>query len=51
MPQCTCDAQIQYGHASDMVLTQILHLESEVSDTAGHDTLPILKYLGIIVVC
>ena len=32
----------------DMVAGQILHIKIEVSDMIEHDTLPILKYPGII---
>lgn len=41
-------ACIQKGHVMHMEGTQILHIKYEVSDTARDDTLPILKYLGII---
>ena len=42
------DAQIRQGHTIDKARTRILHIKSEVMDTIGHDTLPILKYPCII---
>lgn len=45
------DAKIQHGYSRDTIDkagAQISHIESEVSDTIGHSTLLIFKYLCII---
>lgn len=39
---------IQQGRAMDMAGVRILLIKNDVSDTIWHDSLPILKYLGII---
>lgn len=46
---CTDTVWIRQGHAMYTEWTQILQIKIEVLDTIWHDTLPILKFLCIIV--